>query len=237
MHFKTMIVNLIGKLTGCYNYGKNNKIIFLKKGKPIKRIFMPKGLTVVLEGNNNKVIIEQPLKFKNALVDLEGDSGVFSIKFSRHDIRASKFFIESNSQINIGEDCQIRENVYMVANGAFNNKPACINIGNNVLIAMNTVIRTSDGHTIINKDTKEILNMTKDVNIGDNVWIGTNSVILKGALISRNSVVGACSLVNKEFREENVIIAGSPARIVKRNIEWDICRGSNYIEKIQNETH
>jgi len=125
----------------------------------------------------------------------------------------------------------------MVANGAFGNKSACINIGNNVLIAMNTIIRTSDGHTIINKGTKEILNMTKDINIDDNVWIGTNCVILKGALISRNSVVGACSLVNKKFEEENVIIAGSPARIIKKNIEWDIYRGSDYIKKIQNETH
>jgi len=105
MSLKTILVNLIGKLTGYYNYGKHNKVIFIKKGKPIKRIFMPKGLTIMLEGNNNEVTIELPLKFENTLVDLEGSNGVFNMKSSRHNIRASKFFIESNSQINIGEDC------------------------------------------------------------------------------------------------------------------------------------
>ena len=95
-----------------------------------------------------------------------------------------------------------------------------IEIGNNCLFSKNITIRNNDGHTITDKNTKKILNPSKDVYIGNNVWIGTNSVILKGAHISSNSVVGALSLVNKKFSEENIIIAGNPAKKIRGNILW-----------------
>ena len=39
--------------------------------------------------------------------------------------------------------------------------------------------------------------------------------------IADNSIVGWGSIVTKEFNEPNVIIAGIPAKIVKRGINWD----------------
>ena len=47
-----------------------------------------------------------------------------------------------------------------------------------------------------------------------------NAVILKNSIIPDNSVIGAYSVVAKKFDEENVVIAGNPARICKRNINW-----------------
>ena len=37
----------------------------------------------------------------------------------------------------------------------------------------------------------------------------------------KNSVVGQKSLVTRVFEEENVILAGVPAKIIKRDISWD----------------
>ena len=34
-------------------------------------------------------------------------------------------------------------------------------------------------------------------------------------------MVGACSLVTRKFTENNVIIAGHPAKILKRGYRWD----------------
>jgi len=45
--------------------------------------------------------------------------------------------------------------------------------------------------------------------------------IFKGAKVSDNSIVGANSVINKKFVEENVVIAGNPAKIIKRGVNWD----------------
>lgn len=50
--------------------------------------------------------------------------------------------------------------------------------------------------------------------IGDNVLIGANAVILEGVKIGNNSVVAAGSIVTEDV-PENVVVAGSPAKIVK----------------------
>lgn len=45
--------------------------------------------------------------------------------------------------------------------------------------------------------------------------------ILKGTIIPSNTIVGAGALLTKSYEEENTIIAGAPAQIVKRNVFWD----------------
>lgn len=53
--------------------------------------------------------------------------------------------------------------------------------------------------------------------IGDNVWAGTNVVILPGVRIGNNCIIGAGSVVTKSFTEENLIIVGNPAKVIRRN--------------------
>ncbi|MCE5222320.1 MAG: 2,3,4,5-tetrahydropyridine-2,6-dicarboxylate N-acetyltransferase [Clostridium sp.] len=50
--------------------------------------------------------------------------------------------------------------------------------------------------------------------IGDNALIGANSVILEGVKIGAGSVVAAGSVVTEDV-PENVVVAGSPAKIIK----------------------
>lgn len=56
----------------------------------------------------------------------------------------------------------------------------------------------------------------KPIEIGENCFIGAHSFILKGVKLGKNCVVGANSVVNKSF-PENSFIAGSPAKIIKKN--------------------
>ncbi len=51
--------------------------------------------------------------------------------------------------------------------------------------------------------------------IGKNCWLGDGAVILAGAEIGNNCVVGANSVVKGHF-ESNVIIGGVPAKVVKK---------------------
>lgn len=48
-----------------------------------------------------------------------------------------------------------------------------------------------------------------------------DSTILKGAVIPKGCVIGANSNVVSGFTEKNCIIAGNPARIVKKHITWE----------------
>lgn len=52
--------------------------------------------------------------------------------------------------------------------------------------------------------------------IGDNVDIGFGAVIIGDIDIASNVIIGAGAVVNKSFTEENVVIAGMPAKVVKK---------------------
>jgi acetyltransferase-like isoleucine patch superfamily enzyme len=88
------------------------------------------------------------------------------------------------------------------------------------MFAREIMIRNNDGHIILDRETGEVLNKPEDIVIENNVWIGMRSVILKGSLVKSGSVIGAMSLVNKKFDEENILIAGVPAKKIRSNIEW-----------------
>ena len=91
----------------------------------------------------------------------------------------------------------------------------------------------SDGHAIMDKDTKEFLNKpSHPVIIGNKCWIGEAVRIQKRAIIPDNTIVGAGSIVTKKFTEENTIIAGNPAKIIKQNVIWS--RHSIYSLTVQN---
>lgn len=93
-----------------------------------------------------------------------------------------------------------------------------ITIGSDVLVSWDTLIMDTDFHASVNSTTGMKNQVTSPITIGDNVWIGARATILKGSKIPNGCVIGAASLVNKKFSEENTLIAGNPAKVVKENI-------------------
>ena len=51
------------------------------------------------------------------------------------------------------------------------------------------------------------------------VWIGSEAMILSGSDIGSSSIVGARSIIDANY-PNNCIVAGSPARIIKKDITW-----------------
>jgi acetyltransferase-like isoleucine patch superfamily enzyme len=52
------------------------------------------------------------------------------------------------------------------------------------------------------------------VTLKKNCKIGSHSVIMPGVTIGENSIVGACSFVNRDV-PDNVVAVGVPARVIK----------------------
>lgn len=96
-----------------------------------------------------------------------------------------------------------------------------ITIGRDVQFAWDSLVMDSDAHKIYTAEGNR-MNEDKPIIIGDKVWLACQNTLLKGTMIGNNCVVGACSLLNKEYTEGGVIIAGSPARIVKQISGWEL---------------
>ena len=100
-----------------------------------------------------------------------------------------------------------------------------IRIGENTCIGGNAKILDNDFHPIEVETRNRLLNdpngggsdlvPAKPITIGKNCFIGCNSIILKGTVLGDGCVVGAGAVVSGKF-EDNCVIAGNPARIIKR---------------------
>ena len=96
---------------------------------------------------------------------------------------------------------------------------AKVTFGDNVFIAPNCGFYTVN-HPLDVETRNKGLEYALPITVGNNVWIGAHTTILKGAEISAGSVVAIKSLVSKKFEEKNIILAGVPARVVKKNVYW-----------------
>ena len=89
-----------------------------------------------------------------------------------------------------------------------------IEIGNDVLIGNNVVIRAADH---IYKNTSKTINRSGHVGgkiiIGNNVWIGANCVILRNVTIKDGSVIGAGTVVTKDVDSNEVVISSKQVNL------------------------
>jgi len=96
-----------------------------------------------------------------------------------------------------------------------------ITFGDGVLIGWDCLFMDSDAHKILNED-KEIVNVPKEIIIGDRVWMGAACKITKGTVIGNDVVVATNSCVYGKHTTSNCVIGGNPVRIIKTGITWEI---------------
>ncbi|OPZ78276.1 MAG: Galactoside O-acetyltransferase [Alphaproteobacteria bacterium ADurb.Bin438] len=196
--------------------GMNNEIFLVKKDGGLKKIskFTYLGVELIVKGNNNKVYIADDIKIFDSKIEIHGNNCEIEIKDTPHVIRDVKVkLMHDKSSLKIGNDFACNEAEFIVGGKS-------IIIGNDCMFSWNIFFMNNDYHTIVDKNTDEILNPPKDIIIGNHVWVGNGVSVLKGAKIGNDSIVGSRSVVTKSFEEDNLIVAGMPAKIVKKDINW-----------------
>ena len=91
-------------------------------------------------------------------------------------------------------------------------------IGDNCIISWDCQFLDEDFHKVSYSGKKE---SSDSIIIGDKVWIGCGSKIYKGTIIPNGCVIASNSVVRGIFYEENSIIGGNPARVIKKEINWE----------------
>ena len=129
---------------------------------------------------------------------------------------ACRFDLPGDEQtLFVGSNCQMGDNTHIVAQEK-------VAIGHNVLMASKIFI-SDTSHGIYKGEEQDAPDtiphnrrlVTTPVNIGDNVWVGENVVILPGTSVGNGCIIGANAVVSGRF-EDNCMIAGVPARVIKR---------------------
>ncbi|ALS00422.1 acetyltransferase [Enterococcus silesiacus] len=119
------------------------------------------------------------------------------------------FYSDFGKHITFGKDIFINQNVTFVDLGG-------ITIEDQVLIGPGSSLITVN-HLIAPKKRRGI--KVEPILIKKNAWLGANVTVLPGITIGENSIVAADSTVTKDV-PDNVIVVGSPAKVV-RKIEED----------------
>lgn len=105
-------------------------------------------------------------------------------------------------RLTIGTNCHIGKNSFLDLRDT-------INIGNNVVIAMNNSLITHIDMN--NSNLREIYRAAQaPLIIKDDAYLGTNCTVLMGVTIGEKAVIGANSLVKKDVLQKT-IYAGVPA--------------------------
>lgn len=172
------------------------------------------GLTLNVSGMNNKIYVGKNVRFSGLTININSSNN--SIYIEDDCTLAGVFIIKikDGAEIHFGSGTTVGGANLICGEGRK------IKFGKDCMIAWNIEIRTTDSHAIFDAHTNERINFGDDVIVGDHVWIGAHATILKGAKIPSGSVVALKSLVLDKFEENNVVIAGVPARVVKKNIRW-----------------
>lgn len=210
---------------------KNNKILLIDENGHESKIEKIKGLKVNFLGANSVVRLYKPCpKFENSIITC-GDNVNVTIGSSKHRIANSNIHATASfSNINIGKNNFIRG--FFVA--STDKSGISVNIGDDCLIANGVKLLTTDFHTVIDNETKQILNPPANINIGNHCWICEDVTISKGVTIPDDTIIAAKSYVTKSFKNKNTIIGGIPANIIKdKNTSWSVLPYWQYAETLK----
>jgi acetyltransferase-like isoleucine patch superfamily enzyme len=119
----------------------------------------------------------------------------------------------------IGVNIEGHVTIYGSSYEMFSTEPFLVTLKENVFISVGAKFICHDGGVLPFRRQHPKLDLAAPIIVGENTFIGMGAIILKGVTIGSNCIVGAFSVVSKDV-EDGTIVAGNPARFVKRTDEY-----------------
>jgi|GEM_PF-1093750 len=127
--------------------------------------------------------------------------------------------IQGHEGIRVGKDVRINDYVFLQCGGESE-----LIIEDEVTISIGAQIMTGQ-YPLGPEGHDRSVHVYETVVLEKGVWIGANAVVLPGVRIGAGSVVAAGSVVNSDV-PPGVIVAGSPAKLIRRHDEFNERSGS-----------
>lgn len=192
--------------------GDHNRILLYFNSESSAEELLDGGFLLVVKGNGNRVDIGTVIVRSSSIL---GMTGLKLIIGQLPGLGAGVSRTANGCSVVIGDRVVINgATIYLQENDS------CVRIGDDSQLSWGVDVWCTDAHTITDLEGRPV-NYAKSIEIGRHVWVGKDVKIGKNVRIADNSIVGWGSIVTKRFDEPHVIIAGTPARIVKRSVDWD----------------
>ena len=117
--------------------------------------------------------------------------------------------------VRFGEGCKF----ISINRNTFGSEPYLIEIGNHVELTAGVRFLPHDGAVWVFREEEPDIDLMMPIKVGNNVFIGYNTVMLRGAEIGDNCIIGAGSVVSGKI-PPNSVAAGVPAKVIKTIEEY-----------------
>jgi len=193
------------------NKDKNGNLIMVDEAE---------GCEIRVHGRDNIILVRNQQPKSGLKIVVHGDKNKIDIgrcKLNSFSIEIGSYRKTNGVQLTIGDYFSIEPGGRFQIFTDF----ADINIGKWCMFSRDITVRYGENpHLIFELDSGIYRDGGGGIRIGDKVWVGEGAFLLKNAGITDESIVAARSVVTKKFSTPHILIGGSPASILRENIQW-----------------
>lgn len=196
-----------------------SSVPFLNK-KQLRGALLKKGKKVMVNnkfncsGSHNSIIFEGKGVVQRCHFYIQGNNNTIIVKEGVNLTEVECWLQYDNNTIIIGKNSDLCGKAHLACI-----EGTTISIGEDCLFSSNIVLRTGDSHSVVDNKGNRI-NPSKNILVDDHVWIGYGALINKGVHLKKDTIVATGAVVTKTF-DERVAIGGNPAKVIKKDINWD----------------
>lgn len=204
----------------------------LGRGNVVSAPWAPRRLHITVRGNNNRITLAPGFKGR-ARITVFGDGNTITIGSAEDARWKIDFFphirgVCHRAKLFIGDRVRTSAETW-VRLGEHDSE---VTIGDDCTFSWGVVIWNTDGHALFRLpppvENGLPFNIGRKLRIGHRVWLGMGVKVLKNTTLPDDTVVGMGAIVAGRFQEPFCVLAGNPAKVIRKGIRWALPAPNEY---------